>query len=442
MKSAAIKLCCVGLLCGGVSVATAADPPAKPLDAKSSASPAAPLSPADRTFWQQNWKRIAMAYAVVGDDFFAFPQFDPKFPSSTHVTVDGWLAEHTTSSRVTNGGIAHNVDSAPPREEALAAATRIPSFAPGAYGYIASAKVVEVVGPQEMIVTEVRLVDPEEVEAAKKKIERMKQVAEAKIQDEQKAERDEQQRQQQNRSNTSSGVATTVNQSETDARTRRREQLARDSQELRQFTKDAAASYEVRQKAVELQSKIAGGKLRLLGFSTGAVSAGATWKVSETGMQIVLPPAGATAAADKTAKGKKPLLALSAESFMKPMPEPQFMKLLQECDMTQAGWVVFARDLMKKNAGDDRLAIVTAMEAARKKKLDDAAEAVKEAAVAEKQAALDAKKVDADAKKAAAEEKKAASAEKRAADLAKRKADAEAKKKAKEPAVEPAPDSQ
>ncbi len=345
-------------------------------------SPSGSLPGNDQQFWTLHWKRIAMGFAHFGDHIYAAPNFDPRFPSSLHTTADRYIADHTIEQKVTSGGTVRNYQQAPAREEAIAAANCLPDFAAGAYGFIHSAKVVTVVGPEEMIVSEVVLIDPQEIAKAKETLTRAKQIASAQQEEQRRLQQEEERKR--NLSGTNNRNTTSSSSSSSSA--------------TRDIEREFKLNFEVRQKIAAMQDKNKSVQLRLVGFSTASMTAGATWRVpgSVQGAQVVLvaddkPAAGKSGTSGSahttshyTSSRNAPILAINAELFTKAPTEAQFLQVLGEADLTKPGFCSLARDIMKANKGDDVPVIVLAIETARKKH--------QAAAAKEEKAALDAAK--------------------------------------------------
>ena len=154
---------------GGVAVAVAQQvegPPAAPEVDPWTRTRVAPL-------WERHWRRFAAKTIPFEGDFVSCPAFDRQFPSSAKVTPDQWRHDHSVRRRVGMGGaLVQTQTVTPPREEGEAAAMLLPEMAVGQYGHIHSVKVLRVLGPLEMLVDDVWLVDPEQVEAERDRMER------------------------------------------------------------------------------------------------------------------------------------------------------------------------------------------------------------------------------------------------------------------------------
>ncbi len=112
-----------------------------------------------RAAWDTNWRFFADNFIPFEDDFIGLPTWDAQYPSSTNLTLalarDKLREEYT----VRRGMLSTRMYRYAPNEEAEAYATTLPSLEVGAYGRVDSVEVVSVLGPQEMLVTNVWLLD-------------------------------------------------------------------------------------------------------------------------------------------------------------------------------------------------------------------------------------------------------------------------------------------
>jgi hypothetical protein len=113
--------------------------------------------------WHTHWGKYARRFVPFEDDLVACPTYEQLYPSSAGVTA-AEVKRHTARKRVTNyGPVMHmiydrKVTISDP--EAQAVAMPLPAMAVGEYGYIQSAEIVEILGPKEMLVRDIWLVDP------------------------------------------------------------------------------------------------------------------------------------------------------------------------------------------------------------------------------------------------------------------------------------------
>lgn len=335
------------------------------------AASGAALTGANLAFWNTHWKRVAMLYAVLDGHYFVAPRFDLRYPSSNHVQVDQYLAQHTTQQQVVSAGMVRHESSAPPRAEGIAAANCLPDFTAGAYGHVFCAKVVKILGPEEMIVSDVQVLDPKIIDDAKTKLARAKALAQA---------QEQQQRIAQQRRIQEQGYAGgyTGNYSSSLSSG----SLSRD------FDKQFKNDFALRQKLYDLQNRAKGTQLHVVGFSTATLAPGSIWKSPDPlGPQLVLlpdpvpgqpllapppepkPTTGSHFTFTHFTGGRQNLLALNGALFGHPMTEPQFDALLKEAGLDRAGFCELARQTMRetRQRDADYPAIALALEAARAK---------------------------------------------------------------------------
>lgn len=111
--------------------------------------------------YQQYWRRLGAEYVVIGNDYAPALEYDPRYSSSAKETM-AEVTRRLTVTKTERVGLIRKVTTVPPvPAEAQAVAMALPAFERGAYGYVHSAEVVEVLGPQEMVVRNVWLVDPQ-----------------------------------------------------------------------------------------------------------------------------------------------------------------------------------------------------------------------------------------------------------------------------------------
>jgi len=130
-----------------------------------------------RDLWRMHWPRYASLYVSVGDDFTPCAKYDRRYDSSRKLTV-GKVKSATRQTRTVRIGdsaisssdsgettpirgamMTREEISQIPTDDADAIVKSIPDLKVGEFGFIAGAKVVEVLGPLEMIVEEIKLID-------------------------------------------------------------------------------------------------------------------------------------------------------------------------------------------------------------------------------------------------------------------------------------------
>ena len=121
------------------------------------------ITDADRVdrLYQTHSRVIAKQYAAVGSDYLPVPDYDSKFPSSSKELLTAVKARMTTTRIERVGAINKKVTVPPVPAEAEAVAMVLPSFENGAWGYIHSVEIAEVLGAEEMMVKNLWFVDRE-----------------------------------------------------------------------------------------------------------------------------------------------------------------------------------------------------------------------------------------------------------------------------------------
>ena len=136
------------------------------------------ITDADRVdrLYQQHSRTIAKQYFAIGGDYAPILDYDPKFPSSAKETLATAKARMTTTRVDRVGLITKKVTVPPISTEAEAVAMGLPSFETGAWGYIHSAEIAEIVGPEELLIKNLWLVDAESLRSVdyREKVERDK----------------------------------------------------------------------------------------------------------------------------------------------------------------------------------------------------------------------------------------------------------------------------
>ncbi|MBI1370932.1 MAG: hypothetical protein GC162_20050 [Planctomycetes bacterium] len=350
--------------------APAAPAPDKPRAERSqapdgSAAPA-PDAPADAAlnaaqvaqYWKAYWGKVASVYAAIDDKHYMCATWDPNFPSSMHADAQAWQQKNTTERRVAAGGLIRTVKDTPPREEAVAVTRAIPDLAPNQYGFIHSAKVVEVHGPTEMLITDVELVDATRINSD---IQAAQSAGDAIIRRQQEQDRIEQQRRNERQRN---GTSSTYNSNNDYNRRDTSNDLT--SADIKQQIDE---HYGQRLALIKQQTKFKSVTLRLVGFPTIGASPGSRW----TGVGGVEPQIAIVD--DGKSNGKKSrgrnveLLAINADLLKKGISEDEFKSLLADSGLTPAQFVDIVRDKLKNTTGKDiddlRPLIVTDIETAR-----------------------------------------------------------------------------
>lgn len=113
-----------------------------------------------RRMWEAHWYRFARRYALLDDQPILCATYDRRYPSSRGQSVQQVIE---TTAREVEVRIATNMTQRQrilmPRDEAEYLAHIIPALAVGQYGHIHSARVTRILGPDEMLLEDVWLID-------------------------------------------------------------------------------------------------------------------------------------------------------------------------------------------------------------------------------------------------------------------------------------------
>ncbi len=120
------------------------------------------MDPATYDVWRKNYGRFARCVTQHQDAYVIVPHFDRRTPSSTGMTVPQAREELTRRVResVGDGSLKVTRTISPPNAECEALAMALPGLRMGQYGYLESVEVVEVLGPDDMLVQSAQLIDP------------------------------------------------------------------------------------------------------------------------------------------------------------------------------------------------------------------------------------------------------------------------------------------
>lgn len=328
-------------------------------------------------FYQLNWRRIASSYAELDGNFVVVPSYDRSMANSLGVRTDQWMADKTKSERVSlGGGLTQRKTTTPARAEALAVTTRLPTLATGSYGHIDSAHIDKIVSDREMIVSAVWLLDKDKVErereADKKNAARN---AERWISQQVSAERErlEDRINRSYRSTNSNDRDYNRNRNrdpkaEVDrALTTYRNKLVTDQR--KKIEEGLEKRFAERDKMLEEQAKIAGTKVRLIGFPTARLQEGKRWSGSGSlGPQIAIindprqpKPTGRTSRSSRSSAPQN-VTAIDADLLRTGLTEDRFKALLKERSLTVESFAELAQPIMKQNEGFAKTEIVNAIE--------------------------------------------------------------------------------
>jgi hypothetical protein len=290
-----------------------------------------PLVGKDLLFWRANYPRITKYYVPVSNEFYACISWHTGYPSSAHVTVNGWIKKNTKVGKKQVGtNVSKKVFLRPSKEEGVAAAATLPKLSPGLYGHIHSAKIEKVVGPNRMIINSIRYVDQVKTFELKN--------AESKKLDKYIWDENEKLR--------------AINQkNRKQSRRKNIQKINRvDEAGLRKALDDR---YKERELRIKDQNDLRSVRVLVLGFPTGGVVKGTRWKgdgLAAHGPQIaVVGVAQEKGYNASTASGrrKQVFVAVNTDLFKRNrIDEESFKRLLKQRGLTPAEFVVFAQKVI------------------------------------------------------------------------------------------------
>ena len=111
-----------------------------------------------RTFYS-NFKKYAQFACEVDGGYGLIPEYSRRNDSSRGMTVNEVLDKQSEETTIRTGTLVQKKKRTPPREDAMAYVNALPDVRVGSYGNVASAKVLHVIDGNQMIVTELWLID-------------------------------------------------------------------------------------------------------------------------------------------------------------------------------------------------------------------------------------------------------------------------------------------
>lgn len=258
--------------------------------------------------WQRHWKNYARRCVKIRDLYFTCASFENMFPSSRGLTTVAFrqkTAKEITERPGANVKIKKNL--VKPNEEIDAAVKTLPEIAVGHYGSIHSAEVIDILGPDEMLVASIWLVDPQQIQAD---------------------------------------------------RAKEKDKLIRQGADKGDIDTILDNAFEIRDGLIKRQSdRSFRTPVKLRGFSTVGVAKGERWVAKPAQSQIAIVGVEVGEVKVKFRKTSEVLVAIPAESFMKPITdEKEFLALLTARGFTKQSFVALVLEEKKINASDDRLA--------------------------------------------------------------------------------------
>ncbi|MCC5828767.1 MAG: hypothetical protein JJU36_04910 [Phycisphaeraceae bacterium] len=231
--------------------------------------------------WERSWRGYAERVIYLDGQYHALPQFRPGVPSSYGRTANELRRESVRRIEVRDGIMVRQVPvPTMSTEEAQAAANMLPRIAPGEYGHIRSLRVREIVGPDEMIIDRIEVIDAQELRRIMTEERRVMQ---------------------QRR----------MPAAEIDARLN--------------------AAYEHRLRLAEAQREREwSGRFVVKGIDTGGVTTGSEWFAPREGMQLVVLSVGGRGAMGRSTPG----LLVPLSMLERGVDERQFIDMLARADIT------------------------------------------------------------------------------------------------------------
>lgn len=119
--------------------------------------------------YEANWRKFAR-YAFEVDGTFAYiPNYDSRLENSLGMTTSQAMDELSKEWEERSGNLVVKKVKRPPREDAEAMAKALPELRVGAYGWVDSVEVVQVIDRNQMIVREIWLVNRKKLGGAYKR---------------------------------------------------------------------------------------------------------------------------------------------------------------------------------------------------------------------------------------------------------------------------------
>ncbi len=298
--------------------------------------------------WRIHWRLYAMRTAQVGNEFYTCATYDARYPSSRHVTVSQLMSRATQVQKIRSGNLIKTREIAPDRDDAKLAAESIMEIKAGEYGYITSAKVDKVVGPDEMIISNIQLIDSKQVAEDKKRdLAKVPQIRKRNVTSRSS-----------NRyrgGDSRSRAAYDRYQREKERRAEREYELAVRARE--DLLKRIAESYEAKEQLVKIQSDDSfKGPVVVKGFPTARVKAGGQWTGDrpKQGPQIAIVGTDGSGSRSRTSSSRQRggrLVAMPAYLFRKPLSESQFLAMLESRNVSVAEFVNQVLKAKQRNRG-------------------------------------------------------------------------------------------
>jgi len=259
--------------------------------------------------WQRQWKNYARRCIKLRDAYYSCSTFETQFPSSRGITAIG-LRQKTSREVTERKGLNITVkrNLVKPNEEIDLGAKALPEISIGHYGFIHSAEILDILGPDEMVVAGIWLADPKEIAAQREK---------------------------------------------------EREKLLRLNVDRADLTLILDWQFEFRDQILKQQSdRSFRTPIKLVGYSTVGLTKGDRWTGGKEGSpQLAIVGEQLTESSSKFRKPTSLLLAVPADMFMRGLSdETEFLALLKARSFTKNSFAQLLIDEKQLNPRDDRLA--------------------------------------------------------------------------------------
>ena len=269
-----------------------------------------PVDSRTRRAWAGNYAQFAQYCFSFEDDWVAVPGYSRRMFSSRGVSASQAREEMTQRWRETSGAITQRRARQPEPEEVEVYIKALPDLDMGTYGYIDSVEILEILGPDQMLVRNIWLIDKD-------------QVAQAYRADQREAEED-------------------------GARDARAQLAQRYEQRLELIERQEESEYEQ--------------AFRLVGYTTRGLRAGDRYNGSDDeGMQVAvikreLPPVDENARRRRRAVPRLVLIAV-AGPMRTTLDEQAFIRMIDARGYTIASFVQIVRELRSedRDEADERI---------------------------------------------------------------------------------------
>ena len=123
-----------------------------------------PLATSTRRAWSGNYREFARFVAVFEDKFIVVPNYDRRTDNSHALSYRQAEEKLKITWQEDSGLIVRERSWTPPQEEIEAYSKLLPGLEIGLFGYVHSVEVVEVLGPEEMTVRNLWILDAQALE--------------------------------------------------------------------------------------------------------------------------------------------------------------------------------------------------------------------------------------------------------------------------------------